>query len=689
MPVQPDLIARGLGALPSMLDGATPPRYRVFIRDAQYRRIDELTDWISLSLVLRFNGVGTWALEMSADSVSAPLLARTGGIVVTREVEGVERTIFSGAVGTEWAWTAKTFRAAGESDDAQLRTPVRPSPDQEDGPYPDEYDVRTGVASTVMIEYLKWTIGQFAPSGWQNPYLFVWDDPLLGGTVTGRGRFQPLLSLLQEIAVTPISGGLGFRLRQSDVYAGYLDFEVYQPQDRSADAKFSIALGTAQDYEDVWRAPAANYAFVLLGDGLGNARTVLQGGDADSIAELGRRIATVVDMRGVTDPGEGEQRLAEVLAGAVSSRRAAITPFDVPSLQYGQDYDLGTLVTVVGHDGEEFVDLVREVEIELDPEKGALVTPIIGEAGADGDALTAQYIASVQDRLSNVERNWTVPDDSIIRAMLAAVVKPPIGQVVAFAGATLPDGWLWCDGSAVSRTTYALLFAALGGAGSPWGSGDGSTTFNVPNVEDRVILGAGNLYALAATGGAASANLAHTHAGGTLAYAHTHSTPDHAHPHTHATPAHAHSHTHTGPSHSHAGPSHTHTTDINHDHGAFTSGFQAGATVAVGAATPAAGTWDHRHTIDVPALGTSTITSSASGTADTGLGGTGATGSALDSASSGSGTSGSALDTAASGAGTTGAAGSTSWSGASGSNLTTQSLLPPYVAMPAIIYAGV
>ena len=52
------------------------------------------------------------------------------------------------------------------------------------------------------------------------------------------------------------------------------------------------------------------------------------------------------------------------------------------------------------------------------------------------------------------------------------------GFIAPFAGSTAPAGWLVCDGSAVSRTTYAKLFAVIG---TTYGSGDGNTTFNLPN----------------------------------------------------------------------------------------------------------------------------------------------------------------------------------------------------------------
>ena len=54
----------------------------------------------------------------------------------------------------------------------------------------------------------------------------------------------------------------------------------------------------------------------------------------------------------------------------------------------------------------------------------------------------------------------------------------PVGTIIPFAGNSVPQGYLLCDGSAISRTTYASLFAVIG---TIYGAGDGSTTFNLPN----------------------------------------------------------------------------------------------------------------------------------------------------------------------------------------------------------------
>lgn len=60
----------------------------------------------------------------------------------------------------------------------------------------------------------------------------------------------------------------------------------------------------------------------------------------------------------------------------------------------------------------------------------------------------------------------------------------PIGAIIQYGAATVPSGWLSCDGSAVSRTTYSGLFAIIGTA---YGAGNGSTTFNVPNLSGYII----------------------------------------------------------------------------------------------------------------------------------------------------------------------------------------------------------
>jgi len=108
----------------------------------------------------------------------------------------------------------------------------------------------------------------------------------------------------------------------------------------------------------------------------------------------------------------------------------------------------------------------------------------------------------------------------------------PSGCVMDYAGASIPSGWLLCDGSAVSRTTYSDLYAALGGSGSPWGAGDGVTTFNLPDLRGRTTIGSGqgtytgaSARALGGTGG----EELHKLVTGELS-SHSHTMANHTHP---------------------------------------------------------------------------------------------------------------------------------------------------------------
>lgn len=67
-----------------------------------------------------------------------------------------------------------------------------------------------------------------------------------------------------------------------------------------------------------------------------------------------------------------------------------------------------------------------------------------------------------------------------------STVAAPPGAVSMYAGSSAPSGWVLCDGSAISRSTYSTLFGVIG---TSYGTGDGSTTFNVPDMRGRVAVG--------------------------------------------------------------------------------------------------------------------------------------------------------------------------------------------------------
>lgn len=79
--------------------------------------------------------------------------------------------------------------------------------------------------------------------------------------------------------------------------------------------------------------------------------------------------------------------------------------------------------------------------------------------------------------------NRDVADKQYVDSVSGAA---PLGTIVATARSTAPSGWLLCDGSAVSRATYADLFTAIG---TTFGEGDGTTTFNLPDLRGRFLRG--------------------------------------------------------------------------------------------------------------------------------------------------------------------------------------------------------
>jgi microcystin-dependent protein len=115
-------------------------------------------------------------------------------------------------------------------------------------------------------------------------------------------------------------------------------------------------------------------------------------------------------------------------------------------------------------------------------------------------------------------------------ANLTGIEGTATGTILPWSTITPPSGFLECDGTAVSRSTYAALFAVIG---TTYGIGDGSTTFNVPNLADNVAVGKSNNKALGTTGGAntvtPTGNVAGSTANATLSTAqlasHTHSVP--------------------------------------------------------------------------------------------------------------------------------------------------------------------
>lgn len=108
------------------------------------------------------------------------------------------------------------------------------------------------------------------------------------------------------------------------------------------------------------------------------------------------------------------------------------------------------------------------------------------DSGAASGSTTAP-LAVTTDRLAASIYNTRLPS-AAEKTMLTLLNTSLAGFMWPFAGSSIPTGWLECDGSAVSRATYAALFTAIS---TTWGVGDGSTTFNLPDFRGAAPIGAG------------------------------------------------------------------------------------------------------------------------------------------------------------------------------------------------------
>ena len=128
-----------------------------------------------------------------------------------------------------------------------------------------------------------------------------------------------------------------------------------------------------------------------------------------------------------------------------------------------------------------------------------------GSSSANVSLAHTPSVASTKNGLNIVQQDGTyapiaanvVLSSAITGTGTAPVPLLPAGTIVA-TGGTVATGWLECNGQAVNRTTYAALFAAIG---TTYGAGNGSSTFNIPNFESKVLIGESSAFSMGAGAG--------------------------------------------------------------------------------------------------------------------------------------------------------------------------------------------
>lgn len=401
--------------------------YKIYVRDQYLNRVAEIDDYTSLEFIPRFNAVGSWVLDLPTDSKAAKRITEDkAGIIVVKDGQ----TLFSGPVRTrnrKWNSNQDTITVSGYDDNVSLMQLAYSVPS---GNFSlQDYDVRTGKAETIMKQYVDVNIGTSALP--QRKLLALEVDKGLGNMVTGRARFHTLLEILQKLALS--GGGLGFRVVQVNKT---LEFQVYQPTDKTKSVFFSPLLGNLADFEYTHEHPETNYV-IVGGGGEGKNRILLERGDSGSITKYGR-YETFIDRRDTTDLNELYQAMDEELAEKAHKASLSITPIDLPNLSFGKQYNLGDKVSVVLTQPTEKVtvetlhffisayqtvpvqserirkvqekfeviqDIVREVKITITAD-GAKISPVVGTPGATNSGYLGFFskMKSMAKQISNLER---------------------------------------------------------------------------------------------------------------------------------------------------------------------------------------------------------------------------------------------------------------------------------------------
>lgn len=219
----------------------------------------------------------------------------------------------------------------------------------------------------------------------------------------------------------------------------------------------------------------------------------------------------------IGDPANGDT-LEKVLVASRSGTTLTITTRGYEGTS-AQDWAQGTLIrhTISSTAMNEASDHVADGTLHMtDAEHAAIVhtqammgTGSVGQAQLLDDSVGAgEIIAGAvgpTELATDAVVAGKIADGAIDNVLLLTTALRellcPTGKIVAYGGAAAPTGWGLCDGGAISRTTFADLFAVLG---TTYGAGDGSTTFNKPDLRQRFPLGkaaSGTGSVLGATGG--------------------------------------------------------------------------------------------------------------------------------------------------------------------------------------------
>ncbi len=440
-----------------------------------------------------FNGIGSLELVISEEIPNAGLISENDIVWFDREyikafiVESIETTL-SGSV--------MLYKITANHLNVLLRDYITLPPSGEDT------DIRIGTREEVVKDWVDQNcIHPDNPARAQYP-LVLSGTGGYGDTITEQSRFAPLSD---EIIRVLLPEDLGWRV-ELDLESSCFVFTVLEGVNRTSEQSinnrilFGLRYGNIAGFRKVTDIMSTKTAAYIGGKGEGATRLLVEVDNAGG----GRRKEVFIDAQDIGTTNELVERGQQALSDA-----AAVNSFEFEALsrqfQYERDYDLGDFVTFVIDKNSVLHLQIKEVR-EIYEQGLITVKPVFGAP----EKTLGKAIGKLSNRISSLAAATTKIDDEKVSvnatwssAQIKSQTGSPAGIVVAFAAIEIPEGWLECDGASISRTQYAGLFTAIG---TTYGSGDGSTTFGLPDLRGRVLAGVDSTQtefaALGQTGGA-------------------------------------------------------------------------------------------------------------------------------------------------------------------------------------------
>lgn len=438
------------------------------------------------------NNIGSWKITLPTEHPMCDELRTPGsGLIVT----GPNDVILSGpTLSPEFSATPDDIEGVvtftGVGDTIALGDALAwPQPSNDDASTQTlSHDERTGVAETLMHQFVNANIGPSAPASRRKAGLIMGTDYARGASLTKQARFPVLGELLNEIASTE---DIGFRIVQR---GQSLVFETYAILDRHLMVRLSLSNGELSGQKVVTAAPSVTRV-IVAGSGQQVDRTFIERSNADSLAaevEWGRRIEKFLDQRQTGVIAELQQAGDETLAeGGATIIGVQAVPTADSKMEYGKDWFLGDKVTVE-IDGVESTMTALGLILKASDEGFRYGIQLGNEIAFTPDA--TRTLAGVEQRVSALERN-----DAEIDPLEGVWQTPTLtNSWTAFGGSFAPPRYMRKNG-----IVYLKGMIASGAIGS--------TAFTLPTgfrpAEDGLFSSINS----AVTSNNASTGTAHTH----------------------------------------------------------------------------------------------------------------------------------------------------------------------------------